>query len=80
MLVPQRNVPAILPPPGHPRCRRTGGATSQLQVTVLLRGQLVRRVVQVHDVRRYHDIHVTGLRTKFVLVRDRSGQEPPSTV
>lgn len=71
LFVSQRDVPAVLPSPDHLRCRCAGGATPQPQVTVLPRGQLVRRVVQIHDVGRYHDLHVTGLRAKFASVRER---------
>lgn len=70
MLVPQGNVPTVLPPPEHYRFRVAGRSTSQLQIAVLLGGQGIRRV-QIHDIGRYHYVHVTGLLARFVFIIER---------
>lgn len=71
MLVPQGNVPTVLPAPGHHRFRIAGRSTPQSQIAVLLGGQGIRRVVQIHDIGRYHHFHVTGLWARLVFITER---------
>lgn len=66
MLVPQGDVPTVLSAPDHYRFRVAGRSTPQSQIAILLGGQGIRRVVQIHDIGRYHHFHVAGLRAKFV--------------
>jgi len=72
MLAPQRDVSTILSSPDHHRFRGSGGSTAQSYIAVLLGGQKIRRVIQVHDIRRYHDLHVSDLRAESVTERGRS--------